>query len=82
MLEILKLQRGAWILAENHDIKGDLLLSDNLADGERNLSYQRLFGKMIATQDNLAEIIAHKKGRLIKTVVVKAASLMFLPSQP
>ena len=45
----------------------------------RNLSYQRLIGRMIATQDNLAEIIAHKSGRLIKTVVVKAASMVFLP---
>ena len=55
------------------------LLSDSLENERRNLSYQRLFGQMIATQDNLADIVAHKTGRLIKTVVVKAASLMFLP---
>ena len=62
------------------DIHGKLLLlSDSLADEYRNLSYQRIFGKMIATQDNLAEIIARKNGRLIKTVVVRAASMMFLP---
>ena len=71
---------AAWMLAEKRDIHGELLLlSDSLAGEYRNLSYQRLFGEMIATQENLAEIIARKNGRLIKTVVVKAASMMFLP---
>jgi len=71
---------SAWMLAENRNIKGQLLLlSDSLEDEQRNLSYQRLIGRMIATQDNLAEIIAHKSGRIIKTVVVKAASMVFLP---
>lgn len=71
---------AAWMLAEKRDVHGNLLLlSDSLAGEKRNLSYQRLFGKMIATQANLAEIVAHKNGRLIKTVVVKAASMMFLP---
>ena len=71
---------AAWMLAEKRDINGELLLlSDSFAGEHRNLSYQRLFGEMIATQENLAEIIARKNGRLIKTVVVKAASMMFLP---
>jgi hypothetical protein len=51
----------------------------SLAAETRNLSYQRLIGQMIATQENLAYIIAQKTGRLIKTVVVKTASMMFLP---
>lgn len=71
---------AAWLLAERRDADGELLLlSDSLQDEQRNLSYQRLFGQMIATQDNLAEIISHKTGRLIKTVVVKTATVMFLP---
>ncbi|PHS26367.1 MAG: hypothetical protein COA83_03155 [Methylophaga sp.] len=71
---------AAWMLAEKRDINGKLLLlSDSLTDEYRNLSYQRIFGEMIATQDNLAEIIARKNGRLIKTVMVRAASMMFLP---
>ncbi len=71
---------SAWLLAENRDINGQLLLMSDSVEGEqRNLSYQRLIGRLIATQDNLAEIISNKTGRLIKTVVVKAASLMFLP---
>jgi len=71
---------SAWMLAEKRNIQGELLiLSDSLEHEQRNLSYQRLIGQMIATQDNLAEIIAHKSGRFIKTVVVKAASMVFLP---
>lgn len=71
---------AAWMLADRRDINGKLLLlSDSLEHEQRNLSYQRLIGRMIATQDNLAEIISRKSGRLIKTVVVKAASMLFLP---
>jgi len=71
---------SAWMLAEKRNIQGELLiLSDSLENEKRNLSYQRLIGRMIATQDNLAEIIAHKEGRLIKTVVVNAASMVFFP---
>lgn len=71
---------AAWLLANRVDSDGQLLmLSDSLVDEKRNLSYQRLIGRMIATQDNLAELISHKTGRLIKTVVVKAATMVFLP---
>lgn len=71
---------AAWMLAEKRDIHGVLLLqSDSVERETRNLSYQRLIGEMIATQDNLATIMANKSGRLIKNVVVKAASMVFLP---
>ena len=71
---------AAWLLAKKRDRDGNLLmLSDSLSGEIRNLSYQRLFGKMIATQDNLAQIIAQKNGRIIKTFVVRAATLVFLP---
>jgi hypothetical protein len=71
---------AAWLMANKRDEQGELLmLSDSLEAEIRNLSYQRLIGKMIATQDNIATIISQKEGRLIKTVVVKAASMVFLP---
>lgn len=71
---------AAWLLANGRDAEGKLLLlSDSLDDENRNLSYQRLIGRMIATQDNLAQIISQKTGRIIKTVVVRAATMVFLP---
>lgn len=71
---------AAWRLAEKKDQQGQLLIrSDSVESEQRNLSFQRLIGKMIATQDNLASIISYKEGRVLKTVVVRAASLVFLP---
>ncbi|WP_438970792.1 hypothetical protein [Methylophaga sp.] len=71
---------AAWLLAKKRDRDGNLLiLSDSLSEETRNLSYQRLIGRMIATQDNLALVISQKTGRIIKTFVVRAASLVFLP---
>ena len=71
---------AAWLLANRRDVHGQLLmLSDSLIEENRNLSYQRLIGRMIATQDNIAQIVSQKTGRLIKTVVVKAATMVFLP---
>jgi hypothetical protein len=71
---------AAWQLSERRNKDGRLFIkSDSVEKEKRNLSFQRLIGRMIATQDNLAAIISHKEGRLIKTVVVKAASMVFLP---
>jgi hypothetical protein len=55
-------------------------MSNSLANEEiRNLSYERIFGKLIATQDNIAIIIAGKKNRAIKTVIQRMATAIFLP---
>ncbi len=71
---------AAWMLAEKTDLRGSpLLLSDSLSNEERNVSYQRLFGRMIATQDNMAEMLSFKNGRMLKTVLQSAASMAFLP---
>jgi len=71
---------AAWLLSEKKDQQGRVLvMSDSLEQESRNLSFQRLIGKLIATQDNLASIISFKEGRVVKTVVIKAASMAFLP---
>ncbi|MEX1201237.1 MAG: hypothetical protein WEB02_10650 [Methylophaga sp.] len=71
---------AAWLLATKRDSNGErILLSDSTKSLERNLSFQRLIGGMIATQDNLSQIIAQKEGRLVKNIVVQAASMAFLP---
>lgn len=71
---------AAWMLGNKRDLQGDLLLlSDSLENEQRNLSYQRLIGGMIATQDNIAEIVSRKTGLAIKTVIVRTATMVFLP---
>ena len=75
------LEIAAWKLNNNHDLQGNLFLMSNSSPNEeiKNLSYERIFGKLIATQDNIAIIIAGKKNRAIKTVIQRMATAIFLP---
>jgi hypothetical protein len=69
-----------WKLSHDVDTNGELFLYTNSLSGEPvNLSYERLFGKLIATQDNLAIIIADQNNRVIKNVIQKMATAVFLP---
>ena len=75
------LEIAVWKLNNDHDLQGNLFLMSNSLPNEeiRNLSYERIFGKLIATQDNIAIIIAGKKNRAIKTVIQRMATAIFLP---
>jgi hypothetical protein len=72
---------AVWKLGHNVDSNGELFLYSNSLPTEEvtNLSYERLCGKLIATQDNIATIIANKKNRTITTVIQRMASAVFLP---
>lgn len=72
---------AVWKLGHDVDSNGELFLySNSLATEEVvNLSYERLCGKLIATQDNIAKIIANKKNRTITSVMQRMASAIFLP---
>lgn len=75
-LEIL-----AWRLSNRFDPQGNpLLLTNSRAGEEENLSFERLFGKMIATQDLMAFIVAGKVDRGVTRVVQGAlSSAVFFP---
>ena len=72
---------AVWKLSHNVDSNGEPFLYSNSLPGEDvvNLSYERLFGKLIATQDNITTIMAGKKNRTVKTVIQRMASAVFLP---
>jgi hypothetical protein len=72
---------AVWKLSHDRDSNGEpFLYSNSLPDEEVvNLSYERIFGKLIATQDNITTIMAGKNGRTIKTVIQKMATAVFLP---
>jgi hypothetical protein len=72
---------AVWKLSNNMDSNGEpFLFSNSLPDEEvMNLSYERLFGKLIATQDNITTIMAGKNNRTVKTVIQKMATAVFLP---
>lgn len=55
------------------------LLSDSLDENAPNLSFQRLYGKLIAHQDMMAKIAADANKRTINYVVRSLGSFFFLP---
>ncbi len=69
-----------WRLSTLRDERGTpIILTNNLPQETPNLSYERLFGKLIGNQDMLAVIVAQKNHRVIKTVVHNVATMVFLP---
>lgn len=67
----------AWRLSNTRDENGKLLLLSNSRPGEEeNLSYERLFGKMISIQDMMSFIIAGKWERGVSSVIKQ---VVFLP---
>ena len=68
-----------WRLKTRRNADGRLLLLTNSLDGDvKNLSYERLFGKLISIQDTMAVIVSKRTGRLIKEAVT-IAGMAFLP---
>ncbi len=69
-----------WRLSQRRDESGDLLILTNSAQDEsRNLSFERLFGKLIAIQDLLAKITANRTNRTITRLAQSVATAAFLP---
>ena len=71
---------AVWRLNNARDNNGNLFLLSNSINGEvTNLSFERLFRKLISQQDTIALIIAEQSNRNIKRVVQTLASAVFLP---
>ena len=69
----------AWRLAHRRTSQGELFLLTNSIEKPVNLSFERLFGKMIALQDMMATITADRTERTINKIVHSIASAVFLP---
>jgi hypothetical protein len=71
---------AAWKLSNSRDINGNLfLLTNEMSETERNLSFEREFGKMIGRTDFYAIALAEKSQRLISRIAQSLASAVFLP---
>jgi len=69
-----------WRLGNRTGPGGDPLLLSNSRPGEEaNLSFERLFGKLIALQDMMATITADRDKRTINKVMQSLASAVLLP---
>jgi len=85
MLEAQKLYDSArnmelasWLLRTKYAENGELLLLSSAGTEAVNLSFERLFGKMINAQDMLAQIMADRGHRQIKNVI-QAIATAFIP---
>lgn len=71
---------AAWKLSNARDETGALyLLSNEINDKDKNLSFEREFGKMIGRTDFFAITLAEKSQRLISRVMQSLATAVFLP---
>jgi hypothetical protein len=69
-----------WQLSNARDDKGQLdLLTNELNDHERNLSFEREFGKIIGSLDLFAITLSEKLQRVITRVVQTLSTALFLP---
>ncbi len=68
-----------WRLNTRHKEDGSVFLLTNEIDGDTvNLSYERIFGKLISLQDTMAKIVATRNGRIIKEAI-QTVGMAFLP---
>jgi len=68
-----------WRLSRERQTNGLPWLLTNAVGVPVNLSYERLFGKLIAQLDMMALMVAHQRNMRIKNVVRRVATTVFLP---
>lgn len=68
-----------WKLRHDRDSHGHLFLLSNSLDGNGNLSFERLAGKLIALHDLMAKVVAEGSNRQIKNVIQRVTSAVFFP---
>lgn len=71
---------AAWKLSNARDQNGQLyLLTNEMSESERNLSFEREFGKIIGRLDVYSITLAEKTQRLITRFAQNLATALFLP---
>ena len=71
---------AVWKLSNNRTPQGELYLLSNEGGGPvPNLSFEREFGKIIASLDVLSKIMADKTDRTIVRMIQSLATAVFLP---
>ena len=68
-----------WRLKTRKKEDGSLFILTNSFEGKiKNISYERIFGKLLSLQDTMALIVSNRTGRIINKVV-QIAGMAFLP---
>jgi hypothetical protein len=71
---------AAWKLSNAHDAAGQpLLLTNEISASERNLSFEREFGKIVGRLDLFSMVLAERSQRFIARTAQNLATALFLP---
>lgn len=74
------LEIAIWKLGHDRSAGGELfLLANELDPGNRNLSFEREFGRQIGLLDFMARIVADRNGRGLSRLTHSVATSVFLP---
>ena len=77
------IESAVWLLATRRNAAGQpLLLADEISERERNLSFEREFGKVIGRLDLLSAVLTEKYRRAVITYVQSLAGASFLQFLP
>ena len=71
---------AVWKLGHDRNAAGEpFLISNELDPGNRNLSFEREFGRIMGLLDFLAKVVADRNGRNFSRLTHTVASTIFLP---
>lgn len=74
------LEIAVWKLSSARDVAGEpVLLSNELDPANRNLSFEREFGRSIGLLDFLSRVMADRNGRTVTRFTQSVATAIFLP---
>jgi hypothetical protein len=68
-----------WRLSNTRNGNSLLIKTNNMQENKMNLSFERLFGKLINNQENMAKIISSQQGRVLQKAAKGIVSSIFLP---
>ncbi|MFK5986110.1 MAG: hypothetical protein QM479_11895 [Pseudomonadota bacterium] len=70
-----------WKLGHDRNARGELFLLTNATAISLvlNLSFERLYGKLISLHDQMAVVMANSSNRYIKNIIQRVATMVFLP---
>ena len=68
-----------WRLSNTKNNNKLLIKTNNINADKINLSFERLFGKLINNQENMARIVSSQQGRIIQKAAKGIVSTIFLP---
>jgi hypothetical protein len=72
------IELASWLIRTKYDNNNKLFLLSSSDGNEVNLSFERLFGKIINAQDMMAQIVADRTHRQIKTIF-QSLAMAFIP---